>query len=181
MPRTPKNIIEVKDYHMSDITPEFVNNITNLSIAEKIGLVYVFQDFCQGLKAIADMLTKEITSTPLLDIQQSFEDAGLTPKGEIPDIIVGDRCCVRLSEAKTEKISVNTKKIEELHSILPDKYRRTVIKIDEEKIKQDYIFGALDKTIKPYVSSVSEITTKMKKTTQKKTAATTKPVYIECE
>jgi hypothetical protein len=110
-----------------------------------------------GLKDFFSEITDEIVNTSYEDIKAGLIAEGKLCAGEEPVIKIGDDIAVSLGTHTGSIFEIDS----DIKDILPDRYKKQIIVINKEQIKEDYEKDLLPTAMRSYCSSHKVTVTKM--------------------
>ncbi len=165
--KSVKREVKTADLNVNEIK-EVIKQGKEATIESKLAAYIAMDSIINSFKALAANLKEEIEHTKYKDVVKDLVARGyLAGEWETPVFNIGGKYSVRISEVDKSIFTIDTKKLEDIAKIIPDKYKKVTTSFDKGALEDAYDAGTLEPVLKPLVDKKVEKVTKLTKTSIK--------------
>lgn len=163
---TMKKMIKVKELNLGEIKNVILQG-NDAPIEERVSALIAITGMLESFKAISSKLKDGIENAKYDDIIADLASRGVIETWETPVFNIGDKYNVKLGQSNKSVFTIDSKKLDEISGIIPDKYKKVVTSFDKTAIEEAYDEGTLEPMLRGLVDKKTEEITKITKTSIK--------------
>lgn len=161
-----------KEIKTKDLSVEEIRSVLRMGaeapIESKLAAYVAMDNIISSFKALSANLKEDIEHSKYEDIVNDLIKRGvLEGDWQTPVFNIGDKYSVKISEVDKSVFTIDTKKLDDVAKIVPDKYKKIVTSFDKKAIEDAYDAGTLEPVLKPLVNKTIETVNKITKSSIK--------------